>query len=214
MSKFTAQTILFILCVVALCLLLGGCSLFRKSGQIKSGQTTVQGIENAGKPATLNSSDAHESIPIPAGSTLVVTRTAAQEASGTTAAKPAVEVTELRLNGNTEWQRFDTKTVASTGTVDTTVAEKKLEVQAAQPLLYAAILSALAGIFFVWRAYPTPAALCGLSAALFFVAWRTSSLPSWVWGLAGLGVVGGAALYIGHNRGLYEPVPTTPTKVT
>lgn len=189
-----------------------GCAYFQKKGVIKSGDVQVAAVADAGKPATLNTSDRKESVPIPAGSTLVVTKDAPVPATDKTPFVPAHERLEVHFNGPTEWQRFDNSVSANTGTIDTTVAQKKIEVQAAQPLLYAAILSALGAIFFIYRAYPTPAALCGLSAALFFIAWRTSSFPPWVWGICGLGVVGGAALYFGHERGL--KTATEPAKVT
>jgi len=179
-------------------MLLTGCTFFQKKGVINSGGATVTAVDMAGKPATLVTLDAKESLPIPKDTTVTITEHAA------TPTVPAYKVTELHFNSPTEWLKFNTTVAANTGTVDTSVAVKKIEAQAAQPLLYAAILSALAGVFFLYRAYPTPAALCGLSAAGFLIAWRTSNLPSWAWGLLGLGLVGGVALYLGHSRGVNE----------
>ena len=123
---------------------------------------------------------------------------------------PAYKVTELHFTSPTEWQKFDTTTQASTGKIDTSVAEKRIEVAAAQPLLYAAILAGLGAVLFVYLSYPTPALLCGAASALFFLSWKLSDLPPWVY-LLGVGALaGGAFLYFGHEKGL--KTTTQPTK--
>lgn len=187
------------------CLLLSGCALFKPKGTINVGKAQVTAVADNGKPATLATSDAKESVAIPKDTTVTITEHPA------TPTAPAFKVTELHFNSPTEWQKFTGTVSANTGTVDTSVAEKKLDISARQPLLYAAMLSAIAGVFFLYRAYPTPAALCGLSAVFFLIVWRTASLPAWMWGLGALGIAAGVALYLGHHRGLYEPVPQ-PTK--
>lgn len=183
---------------ILICLVCSGCSLLQRTGLIKSKGVSVAAVADAGKPATLNTSDGHESVPIPKDTTVTITE---HEATPTA---PAYKVTELHFNSPTEWQKFNTTVAANTGTVDTSVAEKKIEVQAAQPLLYAAILGVLGAIIFVYLHYPTPAMLCGASAGLFFLAWRLSDLPSWVWALAAAAIATGVGMYFAHSRGLSD----------
>lgn len=189
------------------CLLLSGCALFKPKGTINVGKASVTAVADAGKPATLATSDAKESVAIPKDTTVTITEHAA------TPTTPAYKVTELHFNSPTEWQKFAVTTAANTGTVDTSVAKAKVGAQESRPLLYAAILSGLGAILFVYLSYPTPAMLCGASAGLFFLAWKVSDLPPWFWALGLVGLAAGAALYFGHRKGLYEPVPTTPPKL-
>lgn len=199
MSKPAAQILLYIIVVAVLCILTG-CAFFQKHGFIKSGNVSVAAVGDAGKPGELHTSDKKESLPIPAGSKITVTKTEAVPATDKTAFRPATEVTEIAPNGNTEWQKFDTSVNANTGTVDTSVALKKVEAGESRPLLYAAIGAALMAGFFVWRAYPTPAIACGAASVVFFLAWKVSGLPDYFWGIgaAALAIAGG--LYLGYER--------------
>ncbi len=204
MSKPTAQLILGCIMLAIFCWMLCGCAMFQKKGVIKSGGATVAAVADAGKPATLATSDGKESLAIPKDTTVTITE---HEATPTA---PAFKVTELHFNTPTEWQKFSQTVSANTGTVDTTVATKKLEVQAAQPLLYAAILGLLGAVVFVYLHYPTPAMLCGAASGLFFLAWRVSDLPSWIWAIAAAAIAAGAALYFGHERGLKTAITQPP----
>ncbi len=217
MSKPTAQFLLFLICVVVLCYLCSGCALLQRKGLIKSGGVSVAAVADAGKPATLTTSDAKEAVKIPSGSTLTVTKEEAVPATDKAAFRPAKETWEYHFTGETEWQKFNTTVAANTGTVDTSVALHKIDVSSKQPFLYAAILGALGAILFVYLHYPTPAMLCGLASGLFFLAWKLSDLPSWVWAVAAAAIAAGVAMYFAHERGLKtataSPVPASP-KVT
>jgi len=186
--------------VIALCLL-SGCSLFNRGGKISTGGVTVTAQPDAGKPATLSTAEAGTSMAIPAGSTIKVTQTEA------TPSAPATTVTEIVPSAPTEIRHTEKKVNADSGTVDTSVALKKIEAAESRVLLYAAIGAALLGGFFVWASYPTPAIACGVASAVFFMAWKLSDLPDWFYVLGAVAIAAGIAIYLGHKRGLYEPVP-------
>ena len=191
--------------VIVCSLLLCGCGMI--PARIKAGPVTVQGVRDAGKPATLATSEAGTVIPLPEGSKVTVTKYEPVAATQAAPAQPAKEVTEIVPSAPTEYRKQESTVKADTGTVDTSIAAKKIDSAESRPLLYASILCALAGAFFVYRAYPTPALCCGAASVVFFMAWKVSGLPDWFWAIGLVAVAGGAALYLGHNRGLYEPVP-------
>lgn len=190
---------------------LAGC--LHQRGSISSLGTTVTGVPDAGKPATLAQSDKGESLPIPAGSKVTVTKSEALAAVPATKdipaqkAEPAKEVTEVVLAKDTVWKKEETNVKADTGTVDTSVRQHEIDVSSAQPLLYASILSGLGAILCLYLKYPTPAAMCGGAAVVFLVAWKVSNAPSWLWGLGAIGLAAAAALYFGHEKGLSTPKP-------
>lgn len=72
---------------------------------------------------------------------------------------------------------------------------------ARRPLLLASIGAALLAALAVYLQYPTPAVLCGLASIVFFVSWKLTELPGWIWaaGLAAVAIAAG--LYFGHERG-------------
>lgn len=193
--------------LVLSCLLLSGCSLFNRGGKISTGGVTVTAQPDAGKPATLSTAEAGTSMAIPAGSTIKVTQTEAQPATKDKPSAPAITVTEIVPSAPTEIRHTEKKVNADSGTVDTSVALKKIEAAESRVLLYVAIGAALLGGFFVWAQYPTPAIACGVASAAFFMAWKLSDLPDWFWAVGAVAIAAGIAIYLGHKRGLYEPVP-------
>ncbi len=194
---------------VAVLVMLGvsGCAAFSGKGHISAQGVTVQGVADAGKPATLATSQAGVGIALAAGSKVVVTKYAATPATETAPAIPEREETIITPSAPTEYRKTESTVKADTGTVDTSIKKHEIDAEERRPLLYAAIGAALAAGFFVYRAYPTPAICCGVASVVFFLAWRMADLPPWVAGVALAAAVGGVALWVGHNRGLYEPVP-------
>ncbi len=194
-----------------------GCAMFKARGVLKSEDVTVTAVGDAGKPGELHTSNGAEKVPIPAGSTITVRKTDAVPATDKTPFQPAVEWTEVKLNGPSYWERTKKDVDASTGTVDTSVALKKVQVAESRPLLYAAIASLLGCGFFLYRAYPTPAFACGCAAIVFFLAWKVSGVPDWMWGVGACGLVAAVGLYLGHERGEKAAVvagtPVTPVEV-
>lgn len=194
--------------LLVLCLSLAGCSLFRQGGAIKGDGVTVHAQPDAGKPATLVTAETGTAMGIPAGSVIKVTQTDAQPATKDKPAIPATTVTEIVPSAPTEIRRTEKTVNADSGTVDTSVALKKIEAAESRVLLYVSIACALAAGFFVWASYPTPAIACGIASAVFFMSWKLSDLPDWFYVLGAVAVAAGIAIYLGHKRGLYEPVPT------
>lgn len=211
------KTLAFV-CLPILGIFPAGCSLFHGPPKITAAGVTVQAPQDAGKPATLDSGTSVASLPIPAGSSLTVTKSDPVVASPATpdtpaqAAQPAKEVLEVKLAGPTEYRKTANTVKASTGTVDTTIAAHKIDAAEARPLLYAALASMLAAGFFIWRAYPTPAMICGGAAVVFLIAWKVADAPVWLWVVAAVGLGGAAFLYLGHERGekAVVPSPTPP----
>ena len=183
--------------------------------RIKSPLGNVTAPKDAGKPATLDAGSTVASLPIPAGSTLTVTKSeaiapvlATPEAPAV-AAQPAREVVEVKLAGPTEYRKTTQEVHANTGTVDTSIAAKRIEVAESRPLLYAALASMAACGFFIWRAYPTPALICGGAAVVFLIAWKVADAPVWLWVVAAVALGCAGFLYLGHEKG--EKTATQPT---
>lgn len=199
------------LLILLACLGLMGCQLFQRKGVATIGKNSVSAVADAGKPATLATSDKKESVVLPKDTTVVITETAATQTA------PATKTTKIHFDTSTEWQKFTADVAASTGTVDTSVALKKVESAESRPLLYAAIASALAAGFFLYRAYPTPAFVCGGAAVVFFLSWKASGLPDWFWAVGACCLAGAVALYLGHERGEKAAVvagtPITPVEI-
>jgi hypothetical protein len=130
-----------------------------------------------------------------------VTKSEAMGATKETPAQPAREVTVIKPGAPTEYHKTESIVKADTGTVDTSIAEKKIEAGESRPLLYAA-LACLAGAgFFIWAKYPTPALCCGAAAIILFLAWKLAGLPEWFYVVGLLAAGAGVFLYIGHEKG-------------
>ena len=181
--------------------MLCGCSVFKaKAPVIQAAGVTVQGPADAGKPATLETLNTGVTVPLPAGSKIVVTETEAIPATPEAPAKPAVTVTEITPGGVTEIRKTEASVKADTGTVDTSVAKAKIQAEESRVLLYAALGAAALAALFVWLQYPTPALISGAAAVVFFLAWRVSGLPSWFWGLGVAVIALAGGLYFGFER--------------
>ncbi len=191
----------FIMAITSL-VLLSGCALFHGVPKIKVGGSTVTAPKDNGKPATLATTEAGTSVVLPAGSTVTVTKVEAVPATQTAAAQSAKEITTISPAGPTEYIHKEATVSAQTGTVDTSLASKRIDAEESRPLLYGAILAALAAGVFVYLHYPTPAICCGGASVVFFLAWKMSGLPDWFWALGLAGIAAGVAMYFAHERGL------------
>lgn len=208
-------------------LALSGCALWQK-GKIKAHGITVAGVPDAGKAATLDSDTSVASLPIPAGSTLTLTKfeamraTPATETTPEVKAQPAREVTEIVLSKPTEWRKNETRVHADTGTADTSIAQHRIDVAENRYLLFAALGASVAAGFFLYIKYPTPAMICASASIVFFLAWKLSDLPSWFYVVGVAALVGAFALWRGHEKGevhataaiLGTPTVTTTAQVT
>jgi uncharacterized membrane protein AbrB (regulator of aidB expression) len=117
------------------------------------------------------------------------------------AAQPAKEITEVVLAASSVWTKTDETVKAQTGTVDNSVAIRRVEAEESRILLYVAMACmVMAGVFF-WLHFPSPAMLCVGSAVVLFLAWKVSNLPPWFYAIAVAAVAIGAGLYFGYTRG-------------
>ncbi len=196
---------------------LSGCAMLKRTGSIKIPGASVVGVQDAGKPATLASDVKWEGMVLPKGSSLTLTKfqaLAGQPASTSgpaIQAQPAKEVAQITVSENTEWKRSENIIKADTGTVDTSIAAKRIESEESRPLLYAALASIVGAGVCLWLKYPTPALICGASSVVFFLAWKVSGLPSWFWAVGAVGLAGAAALYLGHEKGERHAAESLPT---
>lgn len=187
-------------------LLLAGCGLI--PARIKSGDVTVSAPKDNGSPATLDKGETKTSVDIPAGTKVITTKTES------TPTAPSVTVTEYDFTKPTHFEETSSSLKAGTGTIDTSVANHKVDVASRTPLLYAAILALVVSAGMVYFEHPTGALLCGAASGIFFLSWKLSDLPEWVWAVAAAAVVGGLCLVAGHNKGVKNTLTAliTPTK--
>lgn len=155
----------------------------------KESPTKVTNPENAGDPAKLHAAEAVTEIAVERGTkmTLPIVFNGAE----TTA---TIELPPLRLS------KRELVTSASASAPDKSIALREIEVEAGRPLLYGALICVAAAIFFVWRAFPTPAMLAGAGAVIFFLAWKISTLPSWFFSIGLLAVGIAVAIFWGYQR--------------
>lgn len=192
---------LAIVCVFLwLATMLGGCAASSKPASISTPTASVIGLKDQGKPATLDSDSKVEKLQIPEGSTVVVTKTDAVPATPTTPYLPAVERFEFKTSKPTEWAKTENVVRASTGTIDTSIAAKRIDSEESRPLLYAALACLVAAGVFIWLSYPTPAFISGGAAVIFFLSWKLAGLPPWFWVIGVAAIVAAAAIWLGHER--------------
>lgn len=180
-----------------------GCARFGFGPRIATPSTTVQAPKDAGKPATVNESKASEAATIPPGSKVTITETAAIPATEKDPARPAVKTTEVIPSAPMQWQKTEAAVQASTGTVDTSIAQKRIEVAERRWLLFVAIGCAAAAVVLhsIMPAWPALWKGAGIGAALALAAWKFAELPAWLW-LAAFAVFG--ALAMGYKRAEWD----------
>lgn len=191
--------------MLSLLVAFSGCSMFAKRPSISGGGFSVVGPADAGKPATLDSGASVATLPLPAGSTLVMTKSEATKAIPATdqtpavAAQPAKEVVEVKLAGPTEWRKTESTVKADTGTVDTSVATHRIDVEERRWLLFAAIGCGIAGLickasFPAWPSISNGLLMAAVAAG---AAWKLSDIPAWLWAV----VIGVSVLLVmGYKR--------------
>lgn len=189
--------------VAALTFLFSGCALTK--GRIKGHGVTVQGPKD-GNNVSLAQEQSTGVLPLPAGSTVTVTKFGAVawepaiNGRPEVRAQPAREVTEVTLSRDTTWRKDETKIAADTGVVDQTVALKRIQAGENRYLLFAAIGAAVAALLFVYIKYPTPALMCGAASVVFFLAWKLADLPDWFYLVGIVGAAGAVFLWRGYER--------------
>ena len=166
--------------------------------RVQAGIARAIAPANPETPATVQQT----SMPIPAGSTVEIRREVPSPAPapGTPAVPPSLETVTVHPAAATVL----TFAQASTGTQrppDKAVEIRKADNAARAPLLYAMLAALLAAGVCIYLEHPTPACFCGLGAGGLFLAWRSASLPDWVWVVAVVAVVIAVALVVGHELG-------------
>lgn len=177
---------------VVLCALLSGCSIFPPKVKLP-GVGSVSAFKDAGTPATIAEGTERTGMRIPANSR--VTMTKAEPLPSTGFLEPATTVWEFELPEPTDLMSEVRRIQASTGTVDTTLGAKRLEAEERRPLLYCAIAAVVAAIGFMYVRFQAIAAMCGIAAVVFFMAWRMSEISPWIGGLFLVAAVAGFAFY-------------------
>lgn len=183
------------------CLLLSGCSILGRAPRIKIGDATVTAPKDVGRAATLATTNAGTTIPLPEGSVVTVTKIDAIAAKSpenglpAVKAEPAREVTEIRPAGPTEYHKTENTVSANSGTVDTSVATKRIEAEERRPLLFCAIGAVVAGLGFMYVRFQALAVMCFLAGGVFFLAWRMAEISPWVGALFLVAAVAGFAFY-------------------
>lgn len=183
---------------------LQGCALMQKRAVIESGKTSVAAPKDPGTPAKLEKKEVTTTVAMPAASSVVITKTAAQPATEKAPAIPEQTVTAFSFPEAAEIRQVAEAVEASTGTVDKSVALRRADNEARQPFLYASILAMVAAGIFVFVRFPTAATLSGAASVVFFIFYQVSGLPWWMWGLgvAALGI--GAGIYYGYEKRDHE----------
>lgn len=174
-----------------------------------SGGTSAAAPRDNGSPATANEATTTSTIVIPKDSIVTAPTGTTGGIAGVVQAPPITAT----LAKDSELRVVSTAATASSGTIDTTVATRRIDVAARAPLLYAAIASVVAAGVMIFLKYPTPALCCGGAAIVFFLAYQLSNLPSWFWAVGLAAGVAGVALYFGHERGekTASAAPTNPS---
>ena len=185
--------------MVVLCLL--GCGTALPKVKVKG--ATAQGPRDIGTPATVESGGTVTTLPVPAGST--VESVPAVPASATSAGIPAV--VKVVLAGASELRSETHASKASSGSTDSTVAVKRIEVESAASerrwLLWAAIGCGVVGLVLKSMLPAWPALSNGLlvGAVAAGCAWKLAEVPAWLW----LAVLVGAGLMVaGYKRAEWD----------
>lgn len=184
--------------------LLSACALIPSRPGIKMPAATVQAPKDAGTPATVHTSEAGTAVPLPVGSVVTVTEIAAQPAAAPDVPPvPASKITVITPGAATEYRHNEAATAASTGTIDTTVAKHRIDVESRRWLLFVAIACGIAGLVVKSLLPEWPGLSNGLliAAPIAFAAWKLADVPSWLWAVA-LGIV--ALLALGYKRAEWD----------
>ena len=185
--------------MVVLCLL--GCGTALPKAKVRG--ATAQGPRDIGAPAVVESGGTVTTLPVPAGST--VESVPAVPASATSAGIPAV--VKVVLAGASELRSETHASKASSGSTDSTVAVKRIEVESAASerrwLLWAAIGCGVVGLVLKSMLPAWPALSNGLlvGAVAAGCAWKLAEVPAWLW----LAVLVGAGLMVaGYKRAEWD----------
>lgn len=186
--------------MAAIVLCLCGCGLIG-GPRIKAGPVSVIAPKDAGKPATLATVEAGTTMDIPAGSVVKITKTEATVDNGVR--KPETTVTEIVASEPTSIKHVEKRVDADTGTVDTSVAKHRIDVEERRWLLWAAIGCGIGGLVIrsLLPSWPSLSNGLLLGAVAAGASWKLADVPSWIW----MAVIGVSALLVaGYKRAEWD----------
>lgn len=185
-----------------------GCALLPDKGKIKADGVTVTGPKNPGTPATVATATAGTTVPLPAGSTVTVTREEVPLPAGLQSPASGLrtlprETTVITPAGPTEYRKQEATVRADTGTVDTSVAKHAADVAERRWLLWTAIACGIAGLVVrsMLPAWPSLSNGLLLAAVAAGLSWKLAEVPAWIW-LCILAVV--ALMIAGYKRAEWD----------
>jgi hypothetical protein len=151
---------------------------------------TAQGPKDNGTPVTVGKSDSGVSLVLPAGSKVVkreIKGLGYRPATKDTPAQqqtPDETITEIIPGGPTEYHETKQSVNASSGTVDTSVANHKIDVEDRSKLLWVAIGCGIAGLVVksMLPAWPSLSNGLLIASPCAFAAWKFAEVPAWLWG--------------------------------
>lgn len=175
--------------VVAFVLTLAACY---QTPRIRVGKAEVQAPKDAGTPATMAKGEVRTGLTIPPNTKVSIVKVEAIPATADTPARPATQTLTFDFSQASEFIETANTLAASTGTIDTSVAKKRIDTESKAPLLWAGIACLGVGVVLFVLKWPGPALLCGIGSGIFFAAWKIADIPWW----AGLIAVGAAVFLI------------------
>lgn len=191
-------TVCVFVCLVCWLLALSGCMSIPR---LKLPSVEVTAPKEVGKPGEASEVTEKTGFRVPANSRISVIRTEPLPKEG------------VLLPGKTEWTVElpeptdfvqEAKAIkASTGTVDTTLASKRIEAAERRWLLFTAIGCAI-GAILARALVPSWHSISNglfLAAAVAGVSWKVSELPAWLWAV---GLVMAGLLVLGYKRAEWD----------
>lgn len=191
-------TVILAAIIVAAIVLNSGCSVLPR---LKLPSVDVTAPKDVGKPAEASEVTEKTGFRIPANSKVSVIRKDPLPSTGYLA--PATTEFTFELPEPTDFMAEAKAISASSGTIDTTVATKRIEAQERRWLLFTAIACAIGAVLAralvpAWHSISN-----GLfvAAAIAGVSWKVSELPAWLWAI---GLAMAALLILGYKRAEWD----------
>lgn len=199
----STHTLLRCAWTLSLVLLCTGCSLIRMPKVGIPGGPTAIGHRDAGTPAVVTSDTDTTTFDAPAGSTMTAETHAAVPATNTTPTIPEYRIVKWTFPAPTRVTTTDKKDTASTGTIDTTVAKHRIDVEDRRVLLYASMICGALGLIarIALKEWPTAGNALLLASALAFASWKLAEIPTWLWVLV---LVVAGAVILGYKRAEWD----------
>lgn len=188
---------------LSLTLLLTSCSVFRLPKVSIPNGPSARAPQDNGTPAVVASDTATTTFDAPAGSTMSVETRAALPATSSIPAIPETRIVHWTFPALTRVATVENRSSASSGTIDTSVAKHRIDIDSRRFLLYIAAICGAGGIIarLVFKEWPTIGNALIIAGACAFAAWRLAEIPTWLW-MVVLGIA--AAIVLGYKRAEWD----------